>query len=173
MALTEGPPTPETNDVQQVPLPIGTPVSFQKVDPVTRENVAGSPLTGGFVHASVGKKAYIYDPRRDVISAPDIPGNLHYTGNTSALDRIEVRGGVYFLHTVSKSVYKVEVGSGAPVIYLPDAAEIKRLNAVLVPSPEAVKEGAEGTPAAVESTVAGEGWTVRGTIAWLLRRKKQ
>lgn len=119
--------SPEVMKVQQVPLPVGTPVHFQKVDAVRLEPVlfTGNVLAGGFVHAAVGTKAYVYDPDRVLLVAEDLPGNVHYTGNTSQIDRIECRDGVYYLYTISKSVYKIVVGEGELVLFQGEAPPVQ------------------------------------------------
>ncbi|HRH93963.1 MAG TPA: hypothetical protein PKV72_05535 [Candidatus Peribacteria bacterium] len=104
-------------EVQAVALELGTPVRFLKLDAKTGLPVLMGPdIAGGFVHAAVGTKGYVFDPKCEVHVADDLPGNVQYTAKTSVIKSVALRDGAYFLTTMSGSVYQVLLTGGDPII---------------------------------------------------------
>ncbi len=141
----------ESVEIQAVALEVGTPVRFVKLDTRTGQPVLMGPnIAGGFVHAAVGTKGYVFDPTCEVHVADDLPGNVQYTAKTSVIKSVELRGGTYFVTTMSGSVYQVFLMGGDPLL-APGG------------SPRTV------TPDASDKSVVGKTAEVAGESRWTFR----
>ena len=166
---------PESAEIRELPIQLGTPVRLVKVDPTTLQSQQLlSGIAGGFVHASVGQSAYVYNPACEVSQ----DGPVFFTAKTSKISRIEQQAGMYVLRTSSGSTYVVIITDGEPMIHpaqqaLPqfqprppdaDFSQPPVRRADLLGQDEALP---------VHQEVAGTGWGIQAAIAWLFTRKRK
>lgn len=167
--------TPESAEIQELPIPLGTPVRLVKVDPTTLQpQQLFSGIAGGFVHASVGQSAYVYNPACEVSQ----DGQLFFTAKTSRISHIEKQAGAYVLRTSSGSTYIVVIEDGELIIHpaqqaLPQLQPRPLHTDFSQPPVRRAELLAPEEPVPVRQEVAHTGWSIQAAIAWLFTRRKR
>lgn len=163
-------------DIREISLPIGTQVLLKKVAADTFAPIPFSTmLTGGFVYAAVGTKAYIYNPTCELLEE----NGLRYTAATARIIRIASQSGKQYLFTSSGSVYEMTVLPGEPLLHPEQTQPVVPLerstsNDVSQPPISRAELLGQGAAAAEggNNQTGGIAVALRAGIDWLLRKKR-